>query len=240
MNELIYKSAPINLQGGDNDGYLIGYANIYNEKDLQGDISAPTSFIKTVSERKAKIKIYRNHDSNQFVGVPIDMKADDPVGLHITAKMLLDTQLGRDTYAESKFLVENGFESGFSIGGWVLQRDKMNKSIVTEYKLSEISVLTKEQANAKSMVSMIKSFQQEEQLKVEEFWNAIIKAYNTNFSDNILKSLETFLTLAEKPEIIKSTTLIDEPTNLIKQVYSQFIFNQNGKNIRRNSERSDG
>ena len=43
MSELIYKSAPINLQGSDNDGYLIGYANIYNEKDLQGDISAPTS-----------------------------------------------------------------------------------------------------------------------------------------------------------------------------------------------------
>ena len=224
MNEIIYKSAPINLQGGDNDGYLIGYANIYNEKDLQGDISAPTSFIKTVSERKAKIKIYRNHDSNQFVGVPMDMKADDPVGLHITAKMLLDTQLGRDTYAESKFLVENGFESGFSIGGWVLQRDKTNKSIVTEYKLSEISVLTKEQANAKSMVSMIKSFQQEEQLKVDEFWNAITKAYNTNFSDDILKSLETFLTLGEKPENLDSTTLIEEPTNLIKQVYSQFIF----------------
>ena len=224
MNEIIYKSAPINLQGGDNDGYLIGYANIYNEKDLQGDISAPTSFIKTVSERKAKIKIYRNHDSNQFVGVPMDMKADDPVGLHITAKMLLDTQLGRDTYAESKFLVENGFESGFSIGGWVLQRDKANKSIVTEYKLSEISVLTKEQANAKSMVSMIKSFQQEEQIKVDEFWNAITKAYNTNFSDDILKSLETFLTLGEKPENLDSTTLIEEPTNLIKQVYSQFIF----------------
>ena len=224
MNEIIYKSAPINLPGGDNDGYLIGYANIYNEKDLQGDISALTSFIKTVSERKAKIKIYRNHDSNQLVGVPMDMKADDPVGLHITAKMLLDTQLGRDTYAESKFLVENGFESGFSIGGWVLQRDKANKSIVTEYKLSEISVLTKEQANAKSMVSMIKSFQQEEQLKVDEFWNAIKKAYDTNFSDDILKSLETFLTLGEKPENLDSTTLIEEPTNLIKQVYSQFIF----------------
>ena len=76
------------------------------------------------------------------------------------------------------------------------------------------------------MVSMIKSFQEQEQLKVEEFWNAIIKAYDTNFSDDILKSLEHFLTLAEKPEIAEqSTTLIDEPANLIKQVYSQFIFN---------------
>lgn len=222
MNELIYKSAPVNLTGTD-EGYLIGYANVYNEKDLQGDISSPTSFVKTVGERMSKIKIYRNHNADQFVGVPAELNVNDPIGLHLTAKMLLDTQLGRDTYMESKFLVDNGFESGFSIGGWVINRDKANKSIVTEYKLAEISVLTKEQANAKSMVSMIKSFQQEEQLKVEEFWNAITKAYNTNFSDDILKSLEQFLTLSMKPEQ-NATTSDDEPTRIIKQIYTQFIF----------------
>ena len=223
MNELIYKSAPVNLTGTD-EGYLMGYANVYNEKDLQGDISSPTSFVKTVGERMSKIKIYRNHNADQFVGVPAELNVNDPIGLHLTAKMLLDTQLGRDTYMESKFLVDNGFESGFSIGGWVINRDKTNKSIVTEYKLAEISVLTKEQANAKSMVSMIKSFQQEEQLKVEEFWSAITKAYNTNFSDDILKSLEQFLTLSMKPELTEATTSDDEPTRIIKQIYTQFIF----------------
>ena len=220
MSEIIYKQASINLEPSDNDGYLIGYANMYNVKDLQGDISAPNSFIKTVTERKAKIKIYRNHDSNQFVGVPIELRADDPKGLHLTAKMLLDTQLGRDTYAESKFLVSNGFESGFSTGGYVMKRDKENKSIVTEYKLVEISVLTKEQANVQSMVSMVKSFQENKELKEEEFWNAILKAYDYNFSDNILKSLETFLTLKEKPSI---DTLKIEPTRIITNIYSQFI-----------------
>src|SRR5678816_4926981 len=75
MSEIIYKQAPVNLEPAENDGYLIGYANMYNVKDLQGDISAPNSFIKTVTERKAKIKIYRNHDSNQFVGVPVELKA---------------------------------------------------------------------------------------------------------------------------------------------------------------------
>ena len=59
MSEIIYKQAPVNLEPSDNDGYLIGYANMYNVKDLQGDISAPNSFIKTVTERRAKIKIYR-------------------------------------------------------------------------------------------------------------------------------------------------------------------------------------
>ena len=220
MSEIIYKQAPINLEPTENDGYLIGYANMYNVKDLQGDISSPNSFIKTVAERKAKIKIYRNHDPNQFVGVPVELKADDPKGLHLTAKMLLDTQLGRDTYAESKFLVNNGFESGFSIGGWVMKRAKENKPLVTEYKLNEISVLTMEQANVQSMVSMVKSFQENKELKEEEFWNAILKAYDYNFSDNILKSLETFLTLKEKPSIDTSKV---EPTRIITNIYSQFI-----------------
>src|SRR5678809_1286706 len=221
MSEIIYKQAPINLESGENDGYLIGYANMYNVKDLQGDISAPNSFIKTVTERKAKIKIYRNHDSNQFVGVPVELRADDPKGLHLTAKMIMEKgSLGYRTYMESKFLVDNGFESGFSIGGWVMKRDKENKSIVTEYKLSEISVLTMEQANVQSMVSMVKSFQENKELKEEEFWNAIIKAYDHNFSDNILKSLETFLTLKEKPSV---DTLEVEPSNIIKNIYSQFI-----------------
>ena len=39
------------------EGLLIGYANLYNIEDLQGDISAVGSFTKTVVERKSKMKI---------------------------------------------------------------------------------------------------------------------------------------------------------------------------------------
>ena len=67
---------------------------------------------------------------------------------------------------------------------------------------------------------MVKSFQENKELKEEEFWNAITKAYDHNFSDNILKSLETFLTLKEKPSIDTSKV---EPTRIITNIYSQFI-----------------
>ena len=69
----------------------------------------------------------------------------------------MNTDIGRDAYHESKFLVENGFESGFSIGGWTMKRSKSNKKIITEYKLDDISpVLTRMQANQLSMVDMVK------------------------------------------------------------------------------------
>lgn len=217
---MIQKNAGINLEAGD-EGILIGYANVYNEKDLQDDISAPGSFIKTVSERKSKIKIYRNHDPDQFVGVPIELDINDPFGLKLTAKMLMDTQAGKDAYLESKFLVENGFESGFSIGGYVMKRDKTNKSLVLEYMLSEISVLTKDPANARSMVEMVKSI--DTNINVNDFWQLIEKAYNEQFSDDILKSLETFMTLKGKPGGDSDTTSKLEPSDIIKSIYKQFI-----------------
>lgn len=227
MNELVHKSASVPFADMDDQtGLLIGYANVYNEKDYHGDISNPTSFVKTVSERKAKIKIYKNHDSNLLVGVPQELNPYDSYGLHLTAKMLMDTPLGRDAYLESKFLVENGFESGFSIGGYITKRNPKRKSEVLEYRLDEISVLTKEQASPGSMVSIVKSIQQEDEMTAEKFWQIITKAYDTQgFSEDVLKSLECFLSLnSDEPGGDDPDTTHDvEPTSIIKSIYSNFI-----------------
>src|SRR5690606_36919171 len=221
MDELVYKNAPLPFKDMDDQtGFLIGYANIYSVKDLVGDISNPTSFVKTASERKAKIKIHKNHDKNLLVGVPKELNPHDPVGLHLTAKMLMDTQLGRDTYHESKFLVENGFESGFSIGGYVIKRNPKNRAEVLEYRLEEVSVLTKEQANPGSMVQIVKSIQEQEELTQVAFWNIITKAYdNHKFSDSIIISLEQFLNKSlesnEPDDNSIETTPVPEPTKII-------------------------
>jgi len=218
--ELILKQAPVNITDM-SEGYLIGYANVYNVKDLQGDISHPSSFVKTVSEQKAKIKIYKNHDSNLLIGVPSEMDVHDPKGLHLKAKMLMDTQLGKDAYNESKFLVENGFESGFSIGGYVMKRNPKNKEEVLEYKLKEISLLTKEQANQGSMVALVKSLHEKKELKQIEFLKIITKAYdNHNFSEDILKGLEAFLSLENEPP---GGTHEAEPIAFIKTIFDNLI-----------------
>ena len=75
-------------------------------------------------------------------------------------------------------------------------------------------------ANQLSMVDMVKSIQAEEQLTQEKFWNTITKAYDSEFSDNILKSLEQFLTLKEKPEQSTSTV---EPSAIIRDIYNLYI-----------------
>ena len=223
IDKMIYKNLSEFRDIDDATGIIKGYANVYNVKDLDGDISLPGSFSKTVGERAKKIKIFKNH-SPQLVGVPIELDIADTYGLGLTAKMLMDTDTGRDTFHEVKFLHENGFESGMSIGGWIIKRNPKNKAEVVEYKLKEISVLTTEEpANQLSLVNAVKAVKELTEPTQEEFWNIIEKAYNAKFSDNILKSLEKFLTLkdAEPEQLEAETTRHIEP--LIMNIYELFI-----------------
>jgi len=223
MEEIIFKNLSEFRDIDEASGIIKGYANVYNVKDSDGDISLPGSFSKTVSERAKKIKIFKNH-TPQLVGVPLELDIADPYGLGLTAKMLMDTDAGRDTFHEVKFLHENGFESGMSIGGWVIKRNAKNKAEVVEYRLKEISVLTTEEpANQLSLVSAVKAVKELTEPTQEEFWSIIEKAYNVRFSDNILKSLEQFLTLKdnEPDQLDADTTQAVEP--LITNIYELFI-----------------
>ena len=223
IDKMIYKNLSEFRDIDDATGIIKGYANVYNVKDLDGDISLPGSFSKTVGERAKKIKIFKNH-SPQLVGVPLELDIADTYGLGLTAKMLMDTDTGRDTFHEVKFLHENGFECGMSIGGWIIKRNPKNKAEVVEYKLKEISVLTTEEpANQLSLVNAVKAVKELTEPTQEEFWNIIEKAYNAKFSDNILKSLEKFLTLkdAEPGQLDADTTSHVEP--LITSIYELFI-----------------
>lgn len=223
MEEIIFKNLSEFRDIDEASGIIKGYANVYNVKDSDGDISLPGSFSKTVAERAKKIKIFKNH-TPQLVGVPLELDIADPYGLGLTAKMLMDTDAGRDTFYEVKFLHENGFESGMSIGGWVIKRNAKNKAEVVEYRLKEISVLTTEEpANQLSLVSAVKAVKELTEPTQEEFWSIIEKAYNVRFSDNILKSLEQFLTLKEKEpdQLDADTTQAVEP--LITNIYELFI-----------------
>ncbi len=223
MEEIIFKNLSEFHDIDEQTGIIKGYANVYNVKDSDGDISLPGSFSKTVAERAKKIKIFKNH-TPQLVGVPLELDIADPYGLGLTAKMLMDTDAGRDTFHEVKFLHENGFESGMSIGGWIIKRNPKNKAEVVEYKLKEISVLTTEEpANQLSLVNAVKAVKELTEPTQEEFWNIIEKAYNAKFSDNILKSLEKFLTLKdnEPDQLDADTTQAVEP--LIMNIYELFI-----------------
>ena len=220
MENLIYKSLSEIKDIDEAQGIIKGYGNVYNVKDSDGDISLFGSFAKTVTERGKKIRIFKNH-TPILVGVPLELDITDPYGLGVTAKMNMQTDAGRDTFFEAKFLNENGFDIGMSIGGWIIKRGK-NKSEVSEYKLKEISILTtSEPANELSLVSAIKSIKGLEKPTQDEFWRVVEKAYNEKFSDNVLKSLEQFLTIKDG-EPSKDTHIVN-PSSVIKSIYELYV-----------------
>lgn len=220
MEQLVYKS--LSEITNINEGIIDGYANVYNLKDSDGDISLPGSFTKTVTERKNNIRIFKNH-SPILVGVPQEFDSLDPHGLRIVGKMIMTTPTGRDTFEEVKFLSENGFPTGLSIGGWIIKRNPKNKAEVVEYKLKEVSVLTTDDpANDQSLINTIKSVNSLETPSNKEFWEIIEKAYNRNFSDNMLESLELFLTLKDtEPDAIDKSTQDLKPSQFIINLYNQ-------------------
>lgn len=225
MEDLVYKSLSELKDIDDATGVIKGYANVYNVKDSDGDISMIGSFAKTVAERGKKIKIFKNH-TPQLVGVPLELDIADTYGLGLTAKMLMDTDAGKDAFYEVKFLIENGFESGMSIGGYVMKRGAKNKSEVHEYMLKEISVLTtNDPANGYSLISTVKAVKELTEPTQEEFWAVIEKAYNEKFSDNALKSLEKFMLLKdnEPSGVDLETTQSEEPTVIIQNIYKLYI-----------------
>lgn len=220
--EFVHKSVETSLTELDDvKGYVEGYANTYNVKDSHGDISSPQSFLKTVQERAKIIKVYLNHDDNLLIGVPTFMDATDPVGLKTGTQFNMKTALGRDAFYDVKFLVDNGFEAGMSIGAWVMKRNSKNRAIVEEYRLKEYSFLTKEQSNRTSLVTSLKSIKEP-----NELMDLLTKMYNLPYSDERLIQLEKILkSLDEEPSgegvasPINETTSTVEPTVSSKSIF---------------------
>jgi HK97 family phage prohead protease len=194
-------------------GVVTAYANAYNFKDSDGDISAFGSFDKTVSENFKRIRVLKDHNPTMMIGVPLIIDTKDTYGLLTTSQFNMNKDLGRDMFQDVKLMYENNLNAELSIGYKVLQRDQKNKSIINEYKLMEYSFLSSWGANELSTVQGIKSIQSHYGIM-----ELIQKAYNLDYSDNRLRELETILkalsnepsendTLNEKPLILDTLKL---------------------------------
>ena len=176
-------------------GVVIAYANTYNFKDSDGDISAFGSFDKTVSESFKRIRVLKDHNPTMMIGVPLAIDTKDSYGLLTTTQFNMNKDLGRDMFQDVKLMYENNLSAELSIGYKALQRDQKNKSIMTEYMLREYSFLSSWGANELSTVQGIKSIK-----SVYGILELIEKSYNLDYSDSRLRQIETLLkSLSNEP-----------------------------------------
>jgi len=205
MGDNLHKKFASEVKGlDDSKGIVEAYANAYNNKDADGDISHPTSFVKTVADSFKKIRVYKNHDTSLMIGVPKEINAQDPYGLFTVTQFNMNTDLGKDMYHDVKLVTDNGQEADLSIGYRVIRRDAKNKNMIMEYALKEYSFLTSWGANSMAIATGVKSLD-----SVESLMAHLTKMYNLPYSDSRLIKVEQILkALTEAPD---DSTLNDEP-----------------------------
>ena len=217
----LFKQLSIDVKDMDDaKGVIIAYANTYNFKDSDGDISAYGSFEKTVNENYKRIRVLKDHNPTMMVGIPLNIDTKDTYGLLTTTKFNLNKPLAKDLYTDIKLMHENNLNAELSIGFRVMQRDQKNKSIINEYKLMEYSFLSSWGANELSTVQGIKAIK-----STYGILELIEKSYNLDYSDSRLRQIETILkslsnepsetdTLNEKPIILESLKSLTQSLNL--------------------------
>ena len=173
-------------------GIVTAYANAYNFKDSDGDISAFGSFDKTVSENFKRIRVLKDHNPTMMIGVPLAIDTKDTYGLLTTTQFNMNKPLGKDMFTDVKLMHDNNLNAELSIGYRVLQRDQKNKNIIKEYKLMEYSFLSSWGANELSTVQGIKSIKSHYGIL-----ELIEKSYNLDYSDERLRGIESLLKMAQ-------------------------------------------
>lgn len=186
-------------------GIVKAYANVYNFKDSDGDISAYGSFDKTVSENFKRIRVLKDHNPTMMIGVPLAIDTKDSYGLLTTSQFNLNKPLGKDMFTDVKLMHDSGLNAELSIGYKVLQRDTKDKSIIKEYKLMEYSFLSSWGANQLSTVQDIKSIKSHYGIM-----ELIEKSYNLDYSDDRLRQIENLLKSLTK-EPLNDDTPDDKP-----------------------------
>lgn len=99
-------------------GEFSGYAAIFGNVDLGGDVVLPGAFngtLKTHRDRKSTPALLWSHDASVIVGRITEL-AEDRKGLFMSGKLSLDTRAGAEAYALLKDDAIGGMSIGYSPG----------------------------------------------------------------------------------------------------------------------------
>ena len=124
----------------DPHGFYTGYASVFGNIDLDGDVIQRGAFKKTVREKKGRVPIVWFHDPSEPIGLA--SVEEDEHGLKFEGQLNLKVLRGRDAHAlmQQKVMLDHSF--GFdTIKEDVEEREGREVRVLKELKLYEISPL---------------------------------------------------------------------------------------------------
>jgi HK97 family phage prohead protease len=151
-----HKFFDIEIKAVDDEGSFSGYAAVFNNVDLGGDVIAPGAFAKTIVE-KSDHPVLWGHNMREVIGVNKSY-VEDKHGLKVEGQLILDVQKAR----EARALMKAGAVTGMSIG-YDTVKDELNHETgvrtLKELKLWEYSI-TPFPMNPEAQLTGVKSFEE--------------------------------------------------------------------------------
>lgn len=190
-----YKSCQTEIKEIDHSGTVIFYAAVFGNEDLGGDTLSRGATTKTIQENVKNIRHFKHHDSSLMPGVIQEIK-EDSYGLLVKSKLILSTQIGKETYEEYKAMAEVGKSMDHSIGYRTIksENDTSNpdiyRRILKEIQLFEVSTLTAWGMNPLAHTVSVKSLEQLDfnlLLKEQKYLDQLLKC---RFTDAKLEHIE--------------------------------------------------
>lgn len=155
--EPFFKSVITQVKDIDSAGTVRFYASIFNSPDRVNDIVSPGAYKKTIIENFREIQHYKNHDSTLMPGVIRELDEDDK-GLLVTSKLILNTQVGKETYEEYRAMADAGKSMSHSIGYIPVKIESTSDfNYLKEILLFEVSTLTRRPAHPEALTVDVKS-----------------------------------------------------------------------------------
>jgi HK97 family phage prohead protease len=137
MNHL---NLPFEVKSLNDAGRFEGYASVFGNVDLGGDIVERGAFKEFVQNEAGQVVVLWQHHSNEPIGVA--SVAQDKTGLRFSGDLVLDDPIAHKAYSHMKAGSVRGMSIGFDIlpGGAEILNSGLRK--LKSLKLWEISVVT--------------------------------------------------------------------------------------------------
>lgn len=189
-----YKGCLSEIKDLTQSGIVQFYASVFGNEDFGGDIIEKGAFRKTLKENFRNIRHFKHHNPSLMPGVIKELK-EDSYGLLVTSKLILDTQLGKDTYSEYRAMADSAKSLDHSIGYQTIKYENEATSQtrrLKELKLMEVSTLTEWGMNELAQTVSVKNLHDIDfnALLVEQKYIELL--LKCSFTDAKLAHLEQF------------------------------------------------
>ena len=143
MKQIKNKSFPFEIKTISETGAFTGYASVFGNEDLWGDIVVAGAFSKSIAEKKPAM--LWQHNSDEPIGVWAVIKEDEK-GLYVEGQLLIDgVAKAKEAYELLVAKAISGLSIGYRAVSWEWRKKDDSKDevrLLKEIDLWEISLVT--------------------------------------------------------------------------------------------------